>query len=269
MKQNLALYGLLLLMISSGLISCGNRFNVFSPDQDVAFGQSVRDEILANTFEYTVWNREDYPEPYHVLDSITQEILNTGSVKYKDRFPWELYIIENDEIPNAFCAPGGYIFVYTGLMKYVHTVDELAGVMAHEIAHADCRHSTSQLTKQYGISIILQLILGENGAFIGDLTNSLITLGYSRQNEKEADSYGVTYLCNSGFEADASKRFFQRLSEESGSFTMPTFLSTHPDDGSRVQNIEKQSLEMNCPRPSQTIEKDLRLIRLFLPDYSL
>ena len=61
-------------------------------------------------------------------------------------FDWELKIIHDDETLNAFCAPGGYIYVYTGLIKFLAHEDNLAGVIGHEIAHADLRHSTQQLT---------------------------------------------------------------------------------------------------------------------------
>jgi predicted Zn-dependent protease len=242
-----------------------NSLNVFSVSQDKEFGKQLRDEVLANAYEYPVWEKEMHPEAYALLDSIKNEILNGGNVYYKDEFDWEMYIIHDDAVPNAFCAPGGYIFVFTGLMKYVHSVDELAGVLAHEIAHADRRHSTDQLTKNYGISILIQTILGDNGRFVGDLTASLLALNYSRKDEKEADAYGVSYLCSTGFGADASKNFFKRLSAEGSSHAMPTFLSTHPDDGTRVKLIEDKRAELNCRAVNDTVVMDSRLKALFLP----
>jgi predicted Zn-dependent protease len=150
-------------------------------------------------------------------------------------------------------------------MKYVHSVDELAGVLAHEIAHADRRHSTDQLTKNYGISILIQTILGDNGRFVGDLTASLLALNYSRKDEKEADAYGVGYLCSTGFAADASKNFFKRLSADGSAYSMPTFLSTHPDDGTRVKLIEEKRDELKCRAVEETKSIDSRLQQLFLP----
>jgi predicted Zn-dependent protease len=268
MKKGIVSFaGFCLLAFLSG---CGgnpddNSLNVFSVSQDKEFGKQLRDEILANTFEYPVWERDLHPEAYGLLDSIKTEILNSGNVYYKDEFDWELYIIHDDAVPNAFCAPGGYIFVFTGLMKYVHSVDELAGVLAHEIAHADRRHSTDQLTKNYGISILIQAIFGDNGRFVGDLTASLLALNYSRKDEKEADAYGVGYLCSTGFAADASKNFFKRLSADGSTYSMPTFLSTHPDDGTRVKLIEEKRDELKCRAVEETKSIDSRLQQLFLP----
>ena len=92
-----------------------------------------------------------YPDAYAHLDALRDDILASGEVAYADEFDWETHFIQDDEVLNAFAAPGGYIYVYTGLMRYLEEEDQLAGVLGHEIAHAANRHSTEQLTKQYGI----------------------------------------------------------------------------------------------------------------------
>ena len=68
----------------------------------------------------------------------------------------DLRIIHDDSTLNAFCTPGGYIYIYTGILKFLDSEDEFAGVLGHEIAHADLRHSTRQMTKQYGVQILLR-----------------------------------------------------------------------------------------------------------------
>ena len=267
-KSTLILFSALCVALLS---ACGGEnpdddsFNVFSTDQDIALGKQMRDEVLNSPFEYEVWSRDDHKEAYALLDSVSAEILGSGKVFYRDKFPWELYIIHDDETANAFCAPGGYIFVYTGLMKYVHNTDELAGVLAHEIAHADRRHSTDQLTKEVGVSIILGLIFGNDGSVIGDMASSLFSLNYSRKNEKEADAYGVGYLCETRFAADASKHFFERIDKEEGA-RVPTFVSTHPNPGSRVEALEKKAAELGCGDKTEALGEDPRLHRLFLGD---
>lgn len=265
LKHSLLLFPLVFLLACGGDNPDDDNFNVFSTDQDMLLGKQMRDEVVTNTYAYEVWERSEHEEAYALLDSVKDEILGSGKVFYKDKFPWEIYIVHDDATGNAFCAPGGYIFVYTGLMKYVHNVDELAGVMAHEIAHADRRHSTDQLTKDVGISIALSLIFGNDGSFFGDLASSLFSLNYSRKNEKEADEYGVTYLCGTGFVPDASKRFFQRIQEEQ-EFEIPTFASTHPDHGSRVETLEGKVKELGCTPLKDNTEPDPRLERLFLED---
>ena len=262
-KHTLLLLPLVFLFACSGDNPDDDSFNVFSTDQDIALGKQMRDEVVNNSHEYEVWDRSEHEEAYALLDSVKTEILASGKVHYKDKFPWEVYIVHDDATGNAFCAPGGYIFVYTGLMKYVRNVDELAGVMAHEIAHADRRHSTDQLTKDVGISLLFSLFLGDDGSFFGDLASSLFSLNYSRNNEKEADEYGVSNLCGTGFVPDASKRFFLRLKEEEA-IEIPTFASTHPDHGSRVETLEGKVKELNCASKPDRTEADPRLEELFL-----
>ena len=103
-----------------------------------------------------------YQNAYNYLQGITDEILNSGNVTYRDEFVWKIHIIEDDEVLNAFATPGGYIYVYTGLIKFLENEDDLAGVMGHEIAHSDQRHSVKQLQKMYGVQILLSVVLGES-----------------------------------------------------------------------------------------------------------
>jgi len=258
--HTIAIIPLLFLFACGGGNPDDGSFNVFSKEQDVAFGKQLREQMMA---ENTVWERGEHAEAYALLDSISAEIRKSDKLYYKD-FPWEIYIVEDDNVANAFCGPGGYIFIYTGIMKYIYTTDELAGVMAHEIAHADRRHSTDQLTKEYGISLLLYSIFGSDGNAVGDLASSLFSLGYSRQNEKEADEYGVTYLCGTGFEADASKRFFKRLAEDE-TIEIPAFISTHPNHDSRIQELEAKAAELDCKTGNtEKPEVDQRLRALFL-----
>lgn len=220
--------------------------NLFSVNKDIELGQQLRDEIASNPTEYPVLDEALYPEAYAHLRRIRDKILNSGEVRYKDRFEWEVYIIQDDNVLNAFCAPGGYIYVYTGLIKYLDTEHELAGVMGHEIAHADRRHSTDQLTQQYGLSVLLELALGQNQGTLSDMAANLITLKYSRKGEEEADDFSVIYMCPTDYRADGAAGFFEKLEAQGQAGSTPEFLSTHPSPDSRVDNIKKKSDDLNC-----------------------
>lgn len=236
----------LLLIISS----CGNpddnSINIFSIEDDKALGAKVNAEIQSKPQEYPVLSRTQYPQAYTYLENIRGKILNGGNVYYKDQFVWEIYIIRDDNTLNAFCTPGGYIYVYTGLLKFLDSEHELAGVLGHEIAHADRRHSTDQLTKIYGIQMLLDIILGNNQNTITNIAASLVTLSFSRSNETEADTYSVRYLCPTDYRADGAAGFFQKLLDSGQSGNTPVFLSTHPDPGNRVQNITDQRIQQGC-----------------------
>lgn len=222
-----------------------NSLNIFSLEDDKQLGAQVNQEILSNPQEYPVLSETQYASSYAYLNNIRNKILNGGEVFYKDEFAWEVRIIEDDNTLNAFCTPGGYIYVYTGLIKFLNSEHELAGVLGHEIAHADRRHTTDQLTKIYGIQLMLDVLLGGNQGTLTEIAAGLTTLAFSRANETEADRYSVVYLCPTSYQADGAAGFFEALLNMGGSST-PVFLSTHPDPGNRVENIQGVRTELNC-----------------------
>ena len=203
----------LVLFVSIGATSCkkGEKINIFSIEDDKALGLQLSEEIAANPSEYPLLSESQYPGAYSYLIGIRDKLLNSGEVKYKDEFSWPLKIIQDDSTLNAFAAPGGYIYVFTGLIKYLDSEDELAGVLGHEIAHADRRHSTSQLTKQYGIVTLLQAAAGDNPGLMAQVAASLISLKFSRSDESEADEYSVIYLCPTDYNAAGAAGFFEKI----------------------------------------------------------
>jgi len=220
--------------------------NVFSIEDDKQLGLQLKQEIEANPSEYPLLDETQYSIAYSHLYRMRDSILNSGNVTYKNEFIWELKIVHDDSVLNAFCAPGGYIYVYTGLIKFLDSEDQLAGVLGHEIAHADKRHSTEQLTKVYGLSLLFQVILGENAALLQEIAQGLIALKFSRTNESEADEYSVKYLCPTAYNAAGAAGFFEKLIAMQQAGSTPEFLSTHPNPDNRVDAIHAHQTADGC-----------------------
>jgi beta-barrel assembly-enhancing protease len=240
----------LFIILASLSISCNdnpddNCVNIFSVNDDIKMGQQARDQIAADPVQFPVIPESANPAAYKYLTKMRDKILNSGKVFYKDKFPWELRIIKNDSVLNAFCVPGGYIYVYTGLIKYLDKENELAGVLGHEMAHADRRHSSDQLTKLYGAQVLLGIIFGKDSSKIAEVATSLIFLKFSRTAEAEADKYSVEYLCPTDYQADGSAGFFEKINN-AGTERPPEFLSTHPDPGNRIVAIKSQKTNLGC-----------------------
>ncbi|MGB1037705.1 MAG: M48 family metalloprotease [Bacteroidia bacterium] len=214
----------------------GGGINFFSLEDDKAFGAQVAAEIEADPISYPILDSAIYPEAYAYMYAVRDSILESGNVVHKDDFDWKLKIIHDDSTLNAFCTPGGYIFVYTGLIKFLEAEYEFAGVMGHEIAHADERHSTAALTQQYGIDVLLSVLLGENKGALSQIAQGLVSLKYSRGNETESDMRSVEYLYPTAYDARGAAKFFEKMLELGGS-TVPEFLSTHPSPDDRVEAI--------------------------------
>jgi predicted Zn-dependent protease len=230
--------------VISGCGSLGADFNVFSLEDDKTLGRQVVAEIESDSSKMILLDSVEYHKVYTYLYSIRDSLLNSGVVKYKDDFPWRIRIIHDDSMLNAFCAPGGYIYLFTGLLKFLESEDQLAGVLGHEMGHADLRHSTRQLTKMYGVQTLLSLIAGDR-ALIKDITGAIIGLSFSRSHEKEADDCSVAYLCPTHYNADAGAEFFAKLSQEGGK-NPPEILSTHPDPGNRIEAYRQKKQLLGC-----------------------
>lgn len=242
----------------------GGGVNIFSVEDDKMLGMQLRDEILANPQEFPVLNEAQYASAYNYLDGIVDDILASGEVRYADEFDWETRIIDNDTVLNAFAAPGGYIFVYTGLIKFLDEKDDFVGVMGHEMAHADRRHSTQQLTQAYGVAVLLELLVGNNENLLADVVGSLLTLKFSRDDEAEADEYSVIYLCETEYAANGAASFFEALLNM-GVSTPPQFLSTHPSPDNRVTDINAEADSRGCDTAFDSNDQEWEAFKASLP----
>ena len=218
-----------------------SKLNLFTIEDDIALGKQTVQQIASEPAEYPILDPNTHQAAYAYLNAMRDAILTSSEFEHKNDFEWKLFIIDRDDVQNAFCTPGGYIYVYTGLMKYLDDASSLAGVIGHEMAHADKRHSTRQMTEQYGIETLLSFV-GGNAQQIASISAQLVSLKFSRNHETESDTYSVKYLCQTKYRADGAADFFEKI----GSQGIPAFLSTHPDPGDRVNNIKKQKTELGC-----------------------
>jgi len=244
MRKNNSIKIILLTILLSVFFSCSkdenadNTINIFSLQDDISFGGQMRDEIHSNPADYPLLSETQYASAYQHIYRIRDSILESGDLKYADKFDWKVDIIHDDSVLNAFCAPGGYICVYTGIIKFLDNEAQFAGVLGHEMAHADRRHSTDQLTKAYGIQLLLGIVLGNNqnqlAQIAADLAAGVATLAFSRDAEYESDEYSVKYLYNTAYDARGVGGFFLKMD---GSPQPPEFLSTHPHPDNRYEKI--------------------------------
>lgn len=222
---------------------------LFTPEDDVQLGLQLKEQIDANPAEYPILNRTEYAEAYAYLEGLRDEVLQSSAIRYRDEFSWEVHIIDAD-ILNAFAAPGGYIYFYTGLIKYLDNEDDLMGVMGHEIAHADRRHSVKQMTKSYGVQALLSIALGNDPSVAAELAASVAGTGaalqFSRNDESEADAFSVEYLSETPYRCDAAAVFFQKITEDQSGPNIPQILSTHPNPENRVEDIQAKAQEIGC-----------------------
>lgn len=258
---------LLSIVIVAALSSCSadGDFNLFTVDQDVEFGAQLHQEILNNQGTYPILDKSKNPEAYAYIEGMMNEILASDEIHHRNKFPWQVYIID-DDVMNAFAAPGGYLYFYTGIMKYLENGAALAGVMAHEVAHADRRHSTESMTKQYGLQTLLDILLGTNSGMadlLGDLALATGSLKFSRDHEYEADEYAVRYTAESSSKYNplGIRKFFDQLAADGHTSSTFEFLSTHPSDANRIDNIMEVYESMGSPAGDDYVTKHQGIIQ--------
>lgn len=189
--------------------------------------------------------------------------------------PFTFRVLDSPVV-NAFAIPGGYVYVTRGLLTHLENEAQLSVVLGHEIAHVAARHSARQALKgqlgQIGLmagGIIGGQVLGDPNAAqqlmsIGAQAFQLLTLKYSRDDEREADRLGVKYAAVQGYDVAEGAHFFdslKRISEKEG-LRIPNWMSTHPDPGQREQTIVKLAEQYQRPGAMKVVGEDELLSHL-------
>ena len=226
-------------------------FNVFSADQEVQLGQQAaadaeRQLPMLNDRSVTSY-----------VNSIVSRLARVAP--HRD-YPYQAKVVNSSDI-NAFALPGGFIYVHRGLIQAARTEGELAGVLAHEMAHVALRHGTAQVSKAYaaqlGVGALGQILGGgrQNSQVwnvVGNLGLSTLFLKFSRNAEDEADSLGARMMAEAGYNPIEMANFFDVLQAQQrrNPSSVEQFFSSHPAPANRSQHIrsEAQSLGAGSSR---------------------
>ena len=163
-------------------------------------------------------------------------------------FAWEVVLVDNKDVKNAWCMPGGKMAVYSGILEIANNESSLAALMGHEIAHAVARHGSERASQglilDLGTMAVEKLLIGR--PLTGDsrklydyFTTFGVMLPFSRSHEKEADFLGLVFMHFAGYDLDESYKMWERMDKLNSRNRTPEFLSTHPSSKTRIENIKK------------------------------
>lgn len=242
-------------MIGSRDVTGTGFFQYYTMKQEIALGRRYARELEVS------WEIVDDPIIAEYVNRLSQNIARNSDL----RVPLTAKVV-NDPSINAAALPGGFIYINTGLLTFVDSEAELAGVIGHEIAHVAGRHSTreqskrifaAQLTAAVASSLLdTNSFLAVFGATIlADVVLPMTTLKFSRTFEKKADYLGVQYAFKSGYDPSEIISFFEKATAEkkrSGSRVHPAF-SSHPADPKRASQVSKLINDLLPPRPSYSV----------------
>lgn len=214
-----------------------------------AFVQMKQKEPVSRDSEVTAYVR-----------CIADEVIEANQRRLKTK-TWDVEVFASDQI-NAFALPGGHIGVYQGMVEFAENQDQLAAVIAHEVAHVLADHGNARASEQLAAQGVLGAVsaLTDMDGMTQGLVLGALGLGYtvgiqlphSREQEAEADELGMTMMAEAGFDPRGAVRLWERMSQLGGE-RPPQFLSTHPHPESRVRSLSEQ-LEKAMPKYQEAVE---------------
>ena len=255
MKRNLIYFAVIIgLFIIGGCvtnpITGKDELMLFGESDDVEMGKKYAPDV-----EKELGGRIDNPVLQNYIESVGQKM---AKVSQKPNFEYH-YVALNDKMVNAFALPGGSIFITSGLLKKLTSEAQLASVLAHETAHVVARDTMNSLSKELGFELVLSAVTTEktsqSAVAVAKITNQIVSLRYSRDDEKIADKAGLDYMVKAGYNPNGMAETMQMLQEQSKSGTIE-FLSTHPNPENRVGYIRDRIAKYYPQSGNLRVEKE-------------
>ncbi len=225
------------LVVLTGLWFAFSRIPVAESLNQMTFGDFNEEKFGELAMEAVLMESKEIKSDSidHAMNVVVTR-LSSGNLFAADKF--HIHVVNNNEV-NAFALPGNHIVVHTGLIYMCDNPEELAGVLAHEIAHLEKRHVIERMRTEGIITLLEGAVAQGGGATVASAVGELAGLAFSRDQENEADEVGFTFLTNASIRPNGMATLFRKMKNESEvSGYIPEFMSTHPELESRAQNIE-------------------------------
>lgn len=242
-KRNTLIVVLAMLLAAGCGSGGGGDFNLISIEEEWQLGQQLSQDVARQVR----FNND--PAVNNYIRSMGQRIVSQSPAPF-NQLPWQFHVVQDSSI-NAFAIPGGHIYVHTGLIANADNAAELAGVMAHEISHVVARHTTEQISRQYGLSMLASLVLGQNPGVIQQIATQIVAGGalarFSREAEREADELGIRAMFEAGYNPNGMASMFEELIQHRGSGQpgrVEQFFSTHPLTEERIRDSRARAAQL-------------------------
>jgi len=184
------------------------------------------------------------------VQQVGQRVVQANGLDQKTQYQYRFHLLADDQTINAFALPGGQVFITQGLLKNLTSEGQLAGVLAHEVGHVVARHSAEQVAQSQltqgltGAAAIAAYDPNSPGssavrAAAAAMVAKLVSLRFSRNDELEADKFAVKFTPQAGYDPRAMISVMQMLEKQAQGSAPPEFMSTHPNPGNRIEELQK------------------------------
>jgi predicted Zn-dependent protease len=249
----LFLFTALVISCSENAVTGRSQFKMIPESELQTMAASQYSQFLATNKIVNTATNKDAEMVNRVGQRITKAVedyyRSIGKSDILNGYKWEYKLVE-DKAVNAWCMPGGKIVVYTGLLPITQNEAALAVVMGHEVSHAIFQHGNERMSQQMGAELVgagLQVAISSKPAETQNLFLTAYGIGaqaglllpYSRKHELEADRYGLWWSAMAGYDPRQSIPLWERMEKAGGGNKPPEFLSTHPSEGKRIDQLNK------------------------------
>ena len=204
------------------------KISLISYEQEIALGELIDEYIIASQYKNPLTNKTIDSMMWAVSKRLLEQIPTS-------EYDYNITILDNPQI-NAFTIPGGNIYVFSGLISFCDSPEQLAAVLAHEMGHVEKRHTVDRLAREFGLSVLFSIMAGGDTVLLSDLYQTLISSGFSRSQEKEADQFALNLLEDASISPKSIASFFRKLKRENLAYDEKIELvMTHPHNNSRIK----------------------------------
>lgn len=226
---------IIVLLVFGGLWAIFSYFSTTSEKKDLLNLKQEQD--IAEYFNQQIFREYD-SVAVKLTDSVFQIIFDRLKVGMDTvSYEYNFYLLKNSNV-NAFTAFNGNIFVFTGLIEQTESAEELAAVLAHELAHAESKHLIKNLIKEIGLNSLILIISGGDPIVLQEISKMVVSSGFSRKMEREADEVALKYLEKAEINPNRLAQFFLKLKQKNQEIPESLqWIASHPALKERIENV--------------------------------
>lgn len=204
------------------------KISLISFEQEIALGELVAAHIISAQYKEPLTSKTIDSMMWAVSKRLQQQIPATA-------YDYTIVVLDDPQV-NAFTIPGGNIYVFKGLISFCDSPEQLAAVLAHEMGHVEKRHTVDRLVREFGLSLLFSIMTGGDSVLLSDVYQTLISTGFSRSQEKEADQFALELLEDANISPKSIASFFRKLNRENLAYNEKIeLIMTHPHNNARIK----------------------------------